>query len=183
MFCFCKRSPRGTWPIVFSWIIRRYFSCTWIRRNVKEHFSGVFITCIGKTKQTSSRRLLHKQLMMFINFYKKSNNISLSTFNSQATLCCLSGIQAPPKNAEVLKHVAGNEYFVFFKNPVLKYWIYFRVKLSLFSFLKVLSSTSYFSFELEDYTTRKSNIKHVGMSTATGKVSKIILRRIIGLTL
>lgn len=25
----------------------------------------------------------------------------------QATLCCLSGIQAPPKNAEVLEHVAG----------------------------------------------------------------------------
>ena len=62
----------------------------------------------------------------------------------------------------------------FFKNPV---------KLSLFSFLKVLLSTSVVSFELEDYTTRKSNIKHVGMRTATGKVSKIILRRIIGLTL
>ena len=89
-------------------------------------------------------------------------------------MCCLSGIQAPPKNAEVLEHVAGNEYFVFFKNPV---------KLSLFSFLKVFLSTSVVSFELEDYTTRKSNIKHVGMRTATGKVSKIILRRIIGLTL
>ena len=53
------------------------------------------------------------QLIMFINFYQKSNKISLLTFNSQATLCCLSGIQAPPKNAEVLEHVAGNEYFVF----------------------------------------------------------------------
>lgn len=40
-------------------------------------------------------------------------NISLLTFNSQATLCSLSGIQAPPENAEVLEHVAGNEYFVF----------------------------------------------------------------------
>jgi len=27
----------------------------------------------------------------------------------QATLCCLSGIQAPPKSAEVLEHVAGNK--------------------------------------------------------------------------
>ena len=41
------------------------------------------------------------------------NNFFLLTFNSQATLCCLPGIQAPPKNAEVLEHVAGNEYFVF----------------------------------------------------------------------
>ena len=155
---------------------------------MKEHFSGVFITCIGKTKQTSSRRLLHKQLMMFINFYKKSNNISLSTFLinlstlRQPCAACLE-FKPHPKMLKCWNMLLVMNISSFFKNPVLKYWIYFRVKLSLFSFLKVLSSTSYFSFELEDYTTRKSNIKHVGMSTATGKVSKIILRRIIGLTL
>ena len=66
----------------------------------------------------------------------------------------------------------------FFKCSIKKYWIYFRVKLTLFSFLKVLLSTSGFSFELEDYTSCKSNIKHVGMSTAEGKASVIVLRRI-----
>ena len=33
----------------------------------------------------------------------------------QATLCCLFGVQAPPKSAEVLEHVAGNENISLFK--------------------------------------------------------------------
>ena len=68
------------------------------------------IHCIGN--KTHKFKTSNEQLMMFINCYQKSDNISLLTFNSQATLCCLFGIQAPPKNAEVLEHVAGNDCFV-----------------------------------------------------------------------
>ena len=61
--------------------------------------------------KTKCKRNTSLEYYQFISIFILKN-ISLLTFNSQATLCCLSGIQAPPKNAEVLEHVAGNEYFV-----------------------------------------------------------------------
>ena len=32
----------------------------------------------------------------------------------QATLCCLSGIQDPPKSAEILEHAAGNVFSILY---------------------------------------------------------------------